>query len=108
MLSVQLTANSDTLVDLTDSLERILQAEKAHPQCKDYSLHQSVSNPLELLLKGEWQTQDAMIEHVRSEEFRVVLAAIDLSAVKPDIRFDKVLSSEGLEYLQGLTENNHL
>lgn len=104
MLTIRLTADEKTRPQLLDSLKGIQETVRAHPRCDHYCLHQSLSNPGKLALIGEWQTQEAMNEHIRSEAFRVVLAAIDLSSEKPEICFDKLVSREGLEYLQGLND----
>jgi quinol monooxygenase YgiN len=53
-----------------------------------------------LLLVENWETQQAMNEHIRSQDFRVILAVLDLSDSKPEIRFNSVISSQGLEYLR--------
>jgi hypothetical protein len=46
-----------------------------------------------------FESDEALDEHVRSDTYRRILGAIDLSGVSPEIRFDHVSVSEGMELI---------
>lgn len=48
----------------------------------------------------EWATEADMRRRVRSEAFTSLLGVFDLAKEAPDIRFDFVASSRGLDYVE--------
>jgi len=85
-----------------ESLKEIQQPVRVQPGCERFSLRQSLHNPNKLTVVQEWGNQEAFHAHIRSDEFKVILAAIDLCSHTPDIRFDRVFSKQGMDYLQTL------
>ena len=61
----------------------------ARAGCMGFSLLQDVTNPEALTISDQWMTRDDLDEHVRSAEYRLLLAVIDLSLTPPDISFDE-------------------
>ena len=55
-----------------------------------------------------WESGELFHEHVRSEEFRRVLIAMDLSCEEPWIVVGKLCGHSGLAYLRSLREPNGL
>ena len=51
-----------------------------------------------------WESGELFHEHVRSEEFRRVLIAMDLSCEEPRIAVGKLSGHSGLAYLRSLRE----
>ncbi len=55
-----------------------------------------------LVLVEEWTSREALERHLRSDEYRQLLALAELSTRPPEIRFDTVARSEGLELVANL------
>jgi quinol monooxygenase YgiN len=55
-----------------------------------------------LLLLEEWNGRDHLARHVQSDDFKKILAVMDLALEQPVIRFDTVSSSHGFELLERL------
>ena len=47
-----------------------------------------------------WDSQEALETHIRSEAYRRVLGALELSGGPPEIRFDHVSATEGMELIE--------
>jgi hypothetical protein len=47
----------------------------------------------------EWETQGDLQAHLRSEALRVLLSVMDLASDPPDVRFDRVSETRGMEFL---------
>jgi len=58
--------------------------------------------------REEWDTEDAFLRHLLSEEFRRVLFAIDMCCEEPQIVVGKVSGHCGMPYLRKLCEAEHL
>ncbi len=54
--------------------------------------------------REEWESDEAFREHVRSEEFRRVLIALDMSSEEPRIVVGNLSGHGGMEYLRTLRE----
>ena len=101
-ISVQLFTTPATHNTVQASLEAIEASTRAKPGCRDWGLSQSLACPKSLLLIEEWASREAMDVHIRADEFRVVLAAFDLSCREPEISIDAIGKRAGLDYLKTL------
>ena len=55
-----------------------------------------------MTISDRWVTREDLDEHVRSDEYRLLLAVIDLSVTPPDISFDDLEHIGGLDLVQAL------
>jgi quinol monooxygenase YgiN len=99
VLTIRFTGDEALRSGIIDTLRGIAGPTRAHPRCRRVEIYLAVDNPEELTLFEEWETLDAMTAHFRSRDFRAVLSVIDLSKRAPEIRFDSVTSTEGIERL---------
>jgi quinol monooxygenase YgiN len=72
----------------------------AQPGCAACHIYEEQGPEPAVVLIESWETQEALERHLRSEAYRLILGAIELSDGQPDIRFDHVSASEGLELIQ--------
>jgi quinol monooxygenase YgiN len=84
------------------SLIPLLGSTRAQPGCGTCSLLCDVEDPDTLVLREEWDTREQLERHLASSEYRLVLAAIDLSRDEPHIHFDTVASRAGLEIVEAV------
>ena len=74
----------------------------ARAGCAGFSLFQDVTNAEALTICDRWVTREDLDEHIRSAEYRLLLAAIDLSVIPPDISFDYLEHIGGLDIVHAL------
>ncbi len=65
--------------------------------CLRCELYQDVEDREAITLVEEWESQADLEVRLRSEDYRAVLAAIELSREQPLIHFDTVTRRAGLE-----------
>ena len=70
---------------------------RVQPGCRKCDLYQDVENPEAIILVEEWESQGGLSLRLRSEDYRAVLAAIELSKDRHEICFDTVIRRGGLE-----------
>ena len=70
---------------------------RVQPGCLRCDLYHDVENQGAITLVEEWESQTELNLRLRSEEYRSVLAAIELSQEPPVIHFDTVTGRAGLE-----------
>ncbi len=82
------------------SLLPLLGSTRAQPGCRACSLLFDVEDPQTLVLWEEWDTREHLDGHLSSADYRLILAAIDLSRNAPQIHFDTVTARAGLETVE--------
>ncbi len=75
--------------------------------CAGFSVFQDVTNPEVLMIYDRWVTQEDLDAHVRSADYRLLLAVIDLSLTPPAISFDDLEHIGGLDLVQALRAQPH-
>lgn len=73
---------------------------RVQPGCLKCDLYQDIENRGTITLVEEWESQAQLDLRLRSEEYRAVLAAIELAQEQPVIHFDTVTRHAGLEVVE--------
>jgi quinol monooxygenase YgiN len=72
----------------------------AQAGCAGFWLTQDLTRPQALTISNQWVTRDDLDEHIRSTEYRLLLAVIDLSVTPPEISFDELDHLGGLDLVE--------
>jgi quinol monooxygenase YgiN len=75
---------------------------RAQPGCVACDVFDEQGPEPAVVLLERWETKEAFEHHLRSEAYRRVIAAVELSGARPEIRFEHVQSVEGLELVERL------
>ena len=70
---------------------------RVQPGCLRCDLYRDVEDPGAITLVEEWDSQTELDLRLGSEEYRAVLAAIELAQEQPVLHFDTVIRRAGLE-----------
>ena len=70
---------------------------RVQPGCLGCDLYRDVEEQGAIMLVEEWESQAELDLRLRSEDYRSVLAAIELAQEQPIIHFDTVTRRGGLE-----------
>jgi quinol monooxygenase YgiN len=71
----------------------------AQPGCAACHIYEEQGAEAVVLVEM-WESQAALETHIRSEAYRRVLGAIELSGGPPEVRFDHVSATEGMELIE--------
>jgi quinol monooxygenase YgiN len=72
----------------------------AQQGCVDCSIYEERGPEGAIVLVERFESEETLEAHVRSDAYRRVLGAIELSGAPPDVRFDFVSASEGMEFIE--------
>ena len=86
--------------DVVSIFDTIAGSTSVKPGCKKVRLYSDVDNDDDLLLIEEWETVPDLERHIASDEFRKIMAIMDLAIAPPDIAFNTVSSVEGFELVE--------
>jgi quinol monooxygenase YgiN len=70
------------------------------PGCAACHIYEEEGPDCAIVLVERWESQPALEAHLRSENYRRILSALELSSSPPQVRFDHVSSSGGLELIE--------
>jgi len=68
--------------------------------CVSCDLFSSAEDGSSMVLVERWKSERDFQRHVQSDHYRKVLAWIEMSVAPPEIRFDAVAESHGLEMIE--------
>jgi quinol monooxygenase YgiN len=77
---------------------------QAEPSCAASQVYEEDGPEAAILYVEEWKSESEFRDHVRSELYRRILAAIDLSKSAPEVCFYNVSNVQGLELIQQLRD----
>ena len=77
---------------------------QAEPSCAAAQVYEEDGPEAAVLYVEEWNSESEFPDHLRSELYRRVLAAIDLSKSAPEVCFYTVSDVQGLELVQQIRD----
>jgi quinol monooxygenase YgiN len=70
------------------------------PSCISSRLYRGVDEVRAIMVEELWTSNEEVMRHLRSDEYRRVLLAVELSEEPPEIRFDEIAQTSGLETIE--------
>lgn len=70
------------------------------PGCIRCKLYQDAGDPNRFCLETRWKTNEELVRHLRSEEYRNLLILLESSKEPPVIEFHDVAETRGLEFVE--------
>ncbi len=71
----------------------------AAPGCLGCGFYTDTQNENTLCYVEDWEAEEDLQRHIRSDDYRKFLALIDLSGEPPELKFHRVSETFGIEYL---------
>ena len=83
-----------------DSLRRLLVQTRVLPGCIRCHILSDVDNTNELLVIEDWSDMQALRSHVRSQQFRVILSALECTTEAPEVDFEVASTNLGMDFIR--------
>jgi len=100
--TVRILPPPDRHAAVLEVLQSVQGTVRAQPGCAACDIFDEQGPESAVVLFERWSTEEALEAHLRSDLYRRILGAIELSGGRPDIRFERVSSSEGIELIERL------
>ena len=95
--TVRIPLTPERRVELLEVLRSVKGPIETQPGCAACHIYEEQCPESAVVLVARWESQAALEAHIRSEVYRRVLGAIELAAGPPEVCFEEVGASEGLE-----------
>lgn len=102
--TLRIVPTADQRPDVLEIFRAVQGPMLAQPGCTACHVYEELGPETSVVLIETWEDQASFEEHLRSETYRLILGAIELSAYPPEIRFDTVSTTEGMELIERLRE----
>ena len=70
------------------------------PGCLSCHIYEDLQEENVLMLEEVWKSEENLDIHLRTDEYRNLLMVLDLALEEPEIRFDTISSSAGIETIE--------
>ena len=97
--SLRIVAPAGKRDEIVRTFRSLLEPTEVKHGCLGCRFYQDVADENALTYVEEWQTQEDLERHLRSDQYRKLLALIDLSTAPPELRFHTISETSGIEYL---------
>jgi quinol monooxygenase YgiN len=86
--------------DVVGILRSLIGPTRAKTGCLSCRLYQDVNDEFTVTWMEQWRSQDDLNRHVRTPQYKRILAALDMSNVQPEIKFDTVVETKGMQLIE--------
>ena len=86
--------------DLLATMRGMLEPARVERGCLSYRLYEDIEDRNAFILVEEWDTQDNLDNHIRTDNQRKLLTLMDLLRQQPELRFSNVTHPAGMELIE--------
>jgi quinol monooxygenase YgiN len=86
--------------EATQILGSIVERTRVNPGCFSCSVFRDVDNKHMIVFEEKWKSDEDLQRHLRSEDYQKVLLVMEMAIIPPEIRFDIITSSSGVETIE--------
>lgn len=101
LLTIRMKVLSEKRVELSQTIASLSSAIRKEKGCRRCDFCQSLEDENRLFLLEEWDTRQNLINHMKSDHFKVLRGAMNLLAEPYDRLFHTALRQKGIEGLDG-------
>jgi len=106
LASVRMTIPARKFGEALRILRSVAEQTRVQPGCLSCQVYRNGQEDNVLLFEQLWGNEADLERHLRSDEYRQVLMVIEMAMKKPEIRFDTILSSSGIETIEKARKDN--
>ena len=100
--STKISVKPENRKEFLQTLNSLMAKTRHGKGCLSYNLYQDVENKNDFVIVEEWETEADLDSHLRSDRFGVLLGALHLLSNTPEIRFNTLSNTLGVEALKSL------
>jgi quinol monooxygenase YgiN len=93
---IPLEKQSEALEILGSTIEQT----QFEPGCLSCRIYRGVEDARAIMLEELWMSEEDVQYHLQSEKYRKVLLVVEMASEPPEIRFDNITHSGGVERIE--------
>jgi len=108
ILEIRMTVLPQKQMEFLQSYLTAIPRVRKQPGCIRCTLSRDMEDGNSFILTGEWQTQEALDAHIRSEQFGILMAAADVLGEQREVQMNTIAHTEGMEAIRPLRQKDRL
>jgi quinol monooxygenase YgiN len=96
---MRITAAEKSSGEVIQVLLSQIEPTRVETGCISCGLYKDLHDPSTIIWLEEWKTQDDLERHLSSPQYKKILAVFDMSSKAPDLRFNTVVKTTGLQLI---------
>ena len=97
--TIRITASENPDGEIVRVLRSLIEPTRVETGCISCGLYKDLHDPGIIVWVEEWKTQEDLERHLRSRQYKKVLAAFDMSSSQPEMRFNTVVETKGMQLI---------
>jgi len=98
--TIRITASETLNGEIVRLLLSLIEPTRVETGCISCGLYKDLHDPSIIIWVEEWNTQEDLERHLRSRQYKKILAAFDMSSEQPDMRFNTVVETKGMKLIE--------
>jgi quinol monooxygenase YgiN len=100
LASIRMTIPARKFGEALRILRSVAEVSRVQPGCLSCQVYRNGQEDNVLLFEQHWSNEADLERHLRLDEYRQVLMVMEMAIKQPEIRFDTISSSAGIEIIE--------
>lgn len=97
---LRIPASGESHAEIVQVLRSLVEPTRVQRGCVSCRLYLELNDPYPLTWFEEWETHRDFVRHLKSTPYKKILAALDMADAEPEVRFDTIVATTGLETVE--------
>ena len=106
LATIRMTFSSKKVGEALRILRSMAEQSQVQPGCLNSQVYRSGQEDNVLMFEQQWSTEADLEHYLRSDDYQKVLLLLEMATKEPEIRFDTIMSSTGIETIEKAREGN--
>jgi quinol monooxygenase YgiN len=102
LVTLKMIVRPERRSDLLGTMKGMLEPARVERGCLSYRLYEDIEDRNALVLLEEWATQEDLERHISKDSQRRLLALMDLLSEQPELRFNTVSHTAGMDLMEDI------
>jgi quinol monooxygenase YgiN len=97
---LRIHCRQDKISDVNRLFRSLIEPTRVEDGCISCRLYHEAGQPNVIAWVEEWETEKDLRRHLKSDVYRKILAALDLAEEEPEICFNTVAETKGMQLIE--------
>ena len=98
--SINILCEKDKKNDILEILSSVKGPTEGRAGCISCCIYEDIKDSNNVYYVEVWKNEEALRRHIHSKNYRNILAVIDMSCKRPDIKFSQIFAEDGISFIE--------
>ena len=99
-VTIRIVTKSENQEEAFAILRSVVEQTRVEPDCITSRVYRDTQDDCALMFEELWKNEELLYKHIRSDTYRNVLFVIEMAVEKPEIRFETISRTNGIEIIE--------